>query len=164
MRALFTPLTHCLQFQGRATRGQFWLWILLVGALCFLLIQFQRPLDTLAVALLAGSPIGFGTLLVAFNLTCGPIVFLATAAITVRRLHDTSARGALALLVWIPATLSLSSYAAYHTAVGDAAAFAALLGLALVLVRCALPGSVGENRYGADPLDNGLDRLAATFE
>ncbi|MEG3145863.1 DUF805 domain-containing protein [Sphingomonas sp. RT2P30] len=164
MRALFTPLTHCLQFHGRATRREFWPWILFLGAAFVSLIEFQRPLDGLAVALLDGSPLRFGTLLVAFNIIALPVAIFATAAITVRRLHDTGSPGAWALLAWLPATVSLSLYGVYHAGAGDIAALVALTGLLVVVARCALPGTVGENRYGADPQDDGLDRLAATFE
>jgi uncharacterized membrane protein YhaH (DUF805 family) len=164
MRALFTPLTHCLQFHGRATRRQFWPWVLFLTAFWFLLIQIEKPLDRLTVELLARSPIGFGTLLMWFDLAFWPVAFLATAAITVRRLHDTGARGVWALLTWAPAAVSLAFYLAGRLGAGDTAARVALFGSLLVLARCALPGTVGENRYGPDPQDDGLGQLAATFE
>jgi uncharacterized membrane protein YhaH (DUF805 family) len=164
MRAIFTPLTHCLQFHGRATRRQFWPWILFIIALWFVPIAIERPLDRLAAGLLAGSPIRFNTLWVAFDLVFWPLGFLATAAITVRRLHDTAAGGAWALLTWAPVAVSLALFSAHRNDAGDMAAYAAMLGSLLVLARCALPGTAGENRYGPDPQDDGLNRLAATFE
>ncbi|MFA5963352.1 MAG: DUF805 domain-containing protein [Sphingomonas sp.] len=164
MRAVLMPLTHCLQFHGRAARREFWPWILFLGAVFILLIEFQRPIDDLAVALLDGSPLRFGTLVVAFDIIALPLAFLVTAAITARRLHDTGARGIWVLLPWVLAMVSLFLYRTYRSGAGDILALAALLGMLAVVARCALPGTRGENRYGADPRDDGLGQLAATFE
>lgn len=96
----------------------------------FALIHFIAlcALDIVGMMLSGGdrySPLGTG-LTAIYSLAA----LVPAVAVTVRRLHDTDKTGWLALLYFIP-----------------------FFGAIVVLVLCAMPGTIGPNRYGADPTD-----------
>ena len=65
-------------------------------------------------------------------------VLLPIFGVTVRRLHDTDKSGWLVLLCLIP-----------------------VVGNLIVLIMCAMPGTVGDNQYGPDPVAGGITTATA---
>ena len=60
-------------------------------------------------------------------------VLLPSVGVTIRRLHDTNKSGWLILLCLVP-----------------------VAGAVIVLILCAMPGTVGDNQYGPDPTAGGI--------
>lgn len=115
-------------FDGRATRSEFWMFILintLIMVIPFLLIGFLgagtgEPSDTVATIL--------GLWLI-FVIIYAIAVFIPTLAVTTRRLHDGGNSGWWQLLNFVP------------------------LGGIVLLIFEVLPGTRGPNKYGEDPLE-----------
>lgn len=114
------PLRKYATFSGRASRREFWRFIIpcvAIGAV----LNFTDLLNGTA------KPGGFGLYSGIFAL----LVFLPTTAACVRRLHDTGRRGYWVLLGIIPWVGSIVTFILY-----------------------ALPGHIGDNRFGPDPYAN----------
>lgn len=116
-------------FSGRAQRSQYWWWVLAtwVGSLVITVI------DSIAFGTVtrgAGSfsaQTDFAPLTIIFSLG----IILPTLAVAVRRLHDIDSSGWWLLIGLIP-----------------------LVGTILLIVWFATKGTMGDNRFGADPLDD----------
>lgn len=98
-------------FSGRASRKEYWMFVLFNIIFFIITIVLDNMLD------------GTGIIFFIYAL----VLFLPSLAVTIRRLHDTDRTGWWALLSFIP--------------IGD---------LVLLVFMC-LEGTVGENRFGADP-------------
>jgi len=146
-------------FSGRAARSEYWLWVLFCGVVSALLHGLEGGASQ-------GSPGPIGT---AWSLA----TFLPGLAVSVRRLHDTERSGwwlALPLAVMLVLGLALGAVMVEMQGLGGrvstetvaamsprlvAVLFAAaawLVVVGLFLVWFCSRGTVGPNRYGADPL------------
>jgi uncharacterized membrane protein YhaH (DUF805 family) len=149
------PMKKYAQFSGRAPRAEYW-WFYL-GTI----------VASIPVAILDKVLGDTGALSGIFNLA----ILLPWLGVTVRRLHDTDRTGWWLLLLFIPFLAAgvmvgfLAAQARLNGTASDpfssmgAVMIASIAGLIflviLVIVFLALPGTVGPNRYGADPYDNG---------
>lgn len=157
------PLRRYADFQGRSRRMEFWMfqlftWLLwMVLFILFLVIggaalfasgglENREPTEASLAAL------GGGALLI---LGIAAIIWLAllipSVAVTVRRLHDSNRTGYWVLAPLIPNAVALVAQTQDMRALGlIATLFQFGLGITL-LVFYFLPGTTGENRFGADP-------------
>ncbi len=125
--AIKAGFTKTFVYQGRASRSEFWFFQL------FHVIVFVVLMMVLAVVLNLSanregtiSPVaGLSMLLVVIYLIG---MLLPLISLAVRRLHDSDKSGAFLLLTFVP-----------------------FGGLVLLVFYC-LPGSIGPNKYGDDPL------------
>lgn len=117
-------------FSIRRNRRSFILASIMLWVIIFGVMLFLRLVKTTT---------GWETLvLAAFYLPA----MICSWSLTSQRLRDLNVTGWLALL-WIPVNIA-------DTYLGGAAA------LAFVIVLVAIPGTTGPNRYGPDPLEDGL--------
>ncbi len=113
-------------FSGRARRSEFWYWALfnlLVGAVLGALAGATGGIQFDQVT---GMP-SYGATGVIANLVSLALV-IPSIAVTVRRLHDTDRSGFWWFIGLVP-----------------------FVGWIVVVVFCALEGTRGQNRFGADP-------------
>jgi len=169
---LFRPLIRYADFNGRASRAEYWLFAALQGLWYVLLIG-------LAVGAMGQSDMNHASTgaLIALGLIGLSAIALIVPnyAVLVRRLHD-SGRGAIWLCLLLPSVLcSVIAIATVLTAVSavglgasrDAFVGTALAGLGaagflgligggcqiLLFALIMLPGTPGENDFGPDPRD-----------
>lgn len=169
---LFRPLIRYADFNGRASRSEYWLFAVLQGFWYALLIGLAT------ISMGHGDPEKASTgVLVAFGLIVASVVGLIVPnyAVLVRRLHD-SARGAIWLCLMLPSLLgAVMVVGTIATAVGSVGLGASreafvdmaltglgaggILGLigwvgqSILFVLTLLPGTKGENGFGPDPRD-----------
>lgn len=161
--------SYLFSFQGRINRAKLWLFLLIIIAIeivYFALASMIFGMTIFTVFMAGGGHPGAamagGASILTFALmTCAifVVVLIAGLAVTVKRLHDRN-KGAIWLLVfWVlPAALDwagimLSSSDGSRGPVSLVFSLAAL-GItiwAFVELYC-LPGTVGDNPYGPDPL------------
>lgn len=110
-------LGNMTNFSGRASRSEYWWWVLAI----FILQVIASILDGLLGTGSDSTFVGIISMLV------GVVVFLASLAVTFRRLHDSGKSGWFILLALIP-----------------------IVGAIVLLVFYLLP-SEGPNRWGAGP-------------
>lgn len=131
MHWMLLPLRKYFQFSGRSRRKEYWMFML------FFLILF-------IIAGVIDTMLGFGTVTADtqtagyaadWSVDNGPTMILLSLlfliphwAVTVRRLHDTDRSGWWILIYLLP-----------------------LIGLITMFVFMCLDGTVGPNRFGADP-------------
>ena len=127
-------------FRGRARRAEFW-WYVLFGAIVNVglgMITNAAPYEGVMAARVVTA-----------------LLLLPHFAVTARRLHDANLSGWLQVA---PVSLALLGGAAVYLGFGTSAymciMLAGLSGLGL-LVLYARRGTVGANRFGPDPLENG---------
>jgi uncharacterized membrane protein YhaH (DUF805 family) len=155
------PIQKYADFRGRAPRAEYWWYVLglVVVLVVLMIIEAIVGLNKMILGV-------YGPLTALFYLA----TFVPGIAVSVRRLHDTNRSGWWLLLIvpyLISAALMMRALAG-ATAAGTAPAFGAagilgligLVGCIVLLVFYCLPGTPGDNRYGADPY--GQD-VAATF-
>lgn len=173
--AIKSSLRQYIGFSGRATRAEYWWWVLGVVVVSILL----SILDSIIFGFEVDSPSVFQPIF-------GLAILLPGMAVTARRLHDIGQTGwwqlvwhSIALVAWIPLvsafiTLAIVSEAggvAFDTIWGSAGLGEAGILLALVMVIASLAsalvvtiplviwavywltrlGQTGPNQYGADP-------------
>jgi uncharacterized membrane protein YhaH (DUF805 family) len=144
------PLKKYATFSGRARRKEYW-WFQLFMILATLLAFAADAMIVGLDALIAGAR---GYVEVAVSLA----LFLPGLAVAVRRLHDTDRRGWWLLMPGIPALIVGGAAGATAVGVEGAGKWLAAGGLMLGIVSVLLlvwycsRGTVGENRFGADPL------------
>jgi uncharacterized membrane protein YhaH (DUF805 family) len=127
MDKILRPWRHYVDFSGRSTRTEFWL---------FFIIFYGVIAATFVVTdvLLGGTALEDSADSDEFSLIYIPVVlwilacFLPSIAVTVRRLHDSNKSGWMYLLTLIP-----------------------YIGFIFFIVFGFLPGTRGENDYGFDP-------------
>lgn len=110
MNYYLDALRNYANFNGRATRRQFWMFILINAIIGFVLGNIL-PLIHAKLALLS----------VIYTLA----LMVPNFAITARRLHDTNRSGWMQLIAMIP-----------------------LVGIIILIVFCAQPGTPEANRFG----------------
>ena len=169
---LFRPLIRYADFQGRASRSEYWLFAVLQGFWYALLIGLAT------ISMGHGDPQKASTgVLIAFGLIVASMIALICPnyAVLTRRLHD-SGKGAIWLCLMLPSVLSavmtVGTIATAIGSVGLGASREAFVGTALaglgaagllgvvgyvgqliLFVLTLLPGSKGDNAFGADPRD-----------
>lgn len=142
-RAFFA---RCFDYSGRSSRSEYWyalLFLLLASAACTI------------VDAAIGHPV-FSSL---FNL----LTFLPNISLAIRRLHDTGHSGWWLLAPFVPAfatafTIVLAGTEA-ASVVGIVGFFAGLGTIVTLLVWFCRAGSLGDNRYGANPLGRGVPAI-----
>ena len=121
---------HVLQnfknFSGRARRKEYWMYTLIYIPILFLAMIADNALGTTFQMEAMGQSvdIGYGWVYV----IVGPLHFLPSLSVVVRRLHDVGKSGWFYLIIFIP-----------------------LVGFIWMLVLLVSDGNKGENKYGADP-------------
>jgi uncharacterized membrane protein YhaH (DUF805 family) len=134
---------HYTDFRGRVSRHDFWTYILVYVALAVIVAIVQRPVGVRLVPLLHIA------------------LLLPTAAIIVRRLHDTGKNGSLVWLLIGPMLISngIAFQAGVAVASGGTLLLPVLLLLSLIslvagiclIYLCVQPGTPGPNAYGPQP-------------
>ena len=147
-------------FNGRAPRAEYW-WFFLAMVIASIVIGIIE-----SILGLKGMVLGlYGPL----SLLLWLAVIVPSIAVGVRRLHDTNRSGWWILLPLIPYCLALvlGGAAVMGAAAGSSAGMMAGAGLAgiflliggicaiVLLVFMVLPGTPGDNRYGANPYGEG---------
>jgi uncharacterized membrane protein YhaH (DUF805 family) len=140
-QAIVSGFKKYFAFSGRATRSEYWYWILFVTLV---------EVIVLSIGVTIGLDVLFQLLQI---LLSGVVLFIPTLAVQVRRLHDTDRTGWWLLppsiasvflkdftdLGWIPLT-------------GPVPGFIILGMFVLLLFWNCLRGTEGDNRFGPDPL------------
>jgi uncharacterized membrane protein YhaH (DUF805 family) len=129
MAPMFKPFTRYLQFQGRATRAEFWQFHLLYFLVATVGVVVGRMLDFTTGD--ASSGIGIAVYALIWLVFMPPII-----AVTVRRLHDCDRSGWWLFLAFVP--------------------FGILVLIALFYVR---EGARGPNRFGPDEKAQPVDTV-----
>ena len=149
MEWMLLPFKRYAEFTGRSRRKEYWMFVLLsmiimvpIYALIFadFLPMMLHP-ETAENFVPGVKMIAGGAILVIWLL----VALVPGIAVTVRRLHDRDMSGwwylGMLLISWVPIVGFVAS-------------------IAFLVVTC-LPGTVGPNRFGADPLDpNSADVFA----
>ena len=128
-------------FEGRASRSEFW-WFLLAT----IVVAFFFGVATIPLSFI---PYAFYFVIYAFVLA----MFTPTLAVIVRRLHDTGRSAwwsigfVFSVIYDLAGLLNLPGLDTISMPVGIALRIYAIV----LIVFMALPGNSGDNRYGADP-------------
>lgn len=153
-------------FSGRASRPEFWWYVL---ALCIAFVVVRIVEGILGISHMFWYAWGPLTLLLRLA------TIVPSLAVAVRRLHDTNRPGWWVLLPLIPEciamVLAIMTVGAVAAGGGVAAAvgggaltmlvgFVAFVGFIVLIVFCALPGTPGDNQYGPPP-STGAEAVAA---
>jgi uncharacterized membrane protein YhaH (DUF805 family) len=155
MRWALLPYRRYFEFRGRSRRIEFWafaLWWVLVS----IVLRFAENLlriDDWAGTGLLGSLFALGS-------------FIPGLAVTVRRLHDANRTGWWSLLPFTAFFIALVAVpfgVELHDTVSLVIGLAALLCPLALLVLLAWQGTIGPNRFGADPDNPDGDDLEAVF-
>ena len=128
-------------FEGRASRSEFWWYILALLIVALLVSVASLPLLLI--------PYAVNIVTYAFVLA----VLTPTLAVTDRRLHDTE-RSAWWALCYVPSgiyDLLVLSNAHLSNAIAQPVAGIGIFLLIVLIIFMALPGTGGDNKYGADP-------------
>ena len=144
------PLKKYASFSGRARRKEYWwfqLFVILVTLLALAADVMINGLD----AMIAGAT-GYVEAVVSLAL------FLPSVGVSVRRLHDTDRRGWWLLMPLLPALILGGAAGAMAVGVEGAGKWMAAGGLLLAITSVLLivwycsRGTIGENRFGPDPI------------
>ena len=142
------PLQRYADFSGRAPRAEYW-WYFLGTMIAYIVVMIVESMVGLDGTV---GPYGPLSLILMLGL------LIPGLAVTVRRLHDTNRSGWWILIAVIPYFI-LGVLAGGAMASGSMGAMAgvglfglvAMVGAIVLLVFMVLPGTKGENRFGADP-------------
>ena len=139
MSLMFQPLKKYADFSGRARRSEFWLFslfILIVEIVYCVLMGVTGNFDPSSYGAINGVGMALAGLFTIFILA----IIVPSLAVTFRRLHDTNRSAWWLLISLLPA-----------------------IGGLVLLVFYVLPGTVGPNRFGADPKGAAVGDTAPTF-
>ena len=128
-------------FEGRASRSEFWWYVLALLIVSLLISVASLPLLFI--------PYAVNIVTYVFTLA----MLTPTLAVTIRRLHDTE-RSAWWALCYVPSgiyDLLVLSNAHLSNTVAQPVAGIGIILLIVLIIFMALPGTSGDNRYGADP-------------
>jgi len=125
MPLMFQPYVKYADFDGRARRSEYWLFLLFYYIVFFVLFGLEYALRVAAGpgAMVPGAALS-GLVLLVFSL--GSLV--PSFAVAVRRLHDSDKSGFWLFLLFLP-----------------------FLGGLVIFIFTLLDGTEGPNRYGPDP-------------
>ena len=152
------PLQRYVDFSGRAPRAEYW-WYFLGTMIAYIVVMIVENIVGLDGTV---GPYGPLSLILLLGL------LVPGLAVTVRRLHDTNRSGWWILIAVIPYFI-LGVLAGGAIASGSMGAMAsvgllglvAMAGAIVLLVFMVLPGTKGDNRFGADPYGGASARAAA---
>lgn len=140
MQWIIGPLKKYADFNGRASRAEFWSFLLFVTIVTFGAHYIEGPDSRdAAVAMNMG--------IVELSVTL--LFLLPSITVGVRRLHDTGRSGWWMMLVYLPWLATLVSQS--DPALTLAAAGALLAGGIAWVILLLLPGDPGENAFGVPP-------------
>lgn len=129
---MFQPLRKYADFQGRASRSEFWLWFLFLLAvgLVFYIIEAltggMPHMDPVTFRMVMPTGLAMGTY--GLQWLWGLAMLIPNLAVSVRRLHDTNRSGWWLLIMLIP-----------------------LIGAVVLLIFYVMDGTPGPNRFGPNP-------------
>ncbi len=175
MEWMILPLKRYAEFSGRSRRQEIWLYFLML--FLFFIVMFTMLFM-----------IGFGAAITAQQTNASPFAALAsmgigfaifglislallipTIAVQVRRLHDIDWSGWWVMAYYGPylaalvlSILALSTNTPTLQIVSVVFSLMSWLAVIMLIVLYCLPGTVGPNRFGGDPLRANSD-LAETF-
>jgi uncharacterized membrane protein YhaH (DUF805 family)/Flp pilus assembly protein TadD len=141
---ILNPFKKYAVFRGRASRKEFWLFVLFN----FIAANLLGLVSGLVAAKTGHVEIGFGGPLLYYLATLIP-----TLAVTVRRLHDTSRSAWWLLITLVPflGGVALVALLPNKTNPELVGAISGVLGAIALAVLLTLKGEKGDNRYGAKP-------------
>lgn len=153
------PLQKYADFAGRAARAEFW-WYVLAYILASIVLTIVE--STLGMSKMLGQ---IGPLRALFALA----LLLPTLAVGARRLHDTNRSGWWQAIAFVPYGLMVVAGALAVMGGGLLGLIAmmgligiiALIALIVLIVFWVMPGTPGNNRYGAPPLGETGSPVAA---
>jgi uncharacterized membrane protein YhaH (DUF805 family) len=140
MNLMLEPLRKYAQFNGRARRSEYWLFMLFLAMTVMGFLFVFGFLSGIVSAFGApdGPDLAAGVVVILGGLA-SLAVFVPTLAVSVRRLHDVNMSGWWLLLRLVP-----------------------FIGGLVLLLFLVLPGVKGSNRFGRDPKGDAED-LSAVF-
>lgn len=140
MKWIVGPLKKYADFNGRASRTEFWVFLLFV-TLATAAAHFAdgASRQNVTVALDMGM----------IELSVTLLLLLPSITVGVRRLHDSGRSGWWMMLVYLPWLATLAAGA--NQALLLAASGALLAGGIAWIILLLLPGDAGENAFGAPP-------------
>jgi len=148
VEAVKTCFRKYFTFSGRAARSEFWFWWLFTTAVSIVFKVLEKliePIDSSGVSL--GLVIlAVGILMIVVNVA----LFVPTLTVTARRLHDVGRSGWWQLLGFGSAVLGGLAFC-WGLSLG-LSVVVMLLGGIVLFVWSVRHGTVGENRFGPDPL------------
>lgn len=119
---------HYVDFSGRATRKQFWLYTLIISIIT-LVLYFLSSVDNI-----------IGTLFTILSAIISFALLLPDLAIAVRRLHDINFSGWWVLVALVPGVcFSVLQYTSENALLLFTGAILALIGYLILLILCVLP-------------------------
>ncbi|MES2315444.1 MAG: DUF805 domain-containing protein [Patescibacteria group bacterium] len=155
MQEYKTVLKKYAVFRGRASRREYWMFILFNIIATIIAAIVDVVLGTHKVSTSGGSSGGLVQSL--YSLA----VFIPSIAVGVRRLHDTSRSGWWMLLPFAGVIFLLVMF--YNIALGAIVAIIAMLvGVIVTLVFYCLDSTPGDNKYGPNPKGMPAAVMAAT--
>ncbi|QDZ07142.1 DUF805 domain-containing protein [Sphingomonas panacisoli] len=167
---MLLPLKRYAEFSGRSRRMEFWMWVLFTVIVGFVLglIDGMLGLKTSSTSVTPGGMAAMSSVGVLGGIwSLGTLV--PSIAVGVRRLHDTDRSGWWILLPAGPYLVGLvmlvMGMLSGSLAMAGLAGVLMLIGMIcaiVLLVFYCLPGTVGPNKYGADPM-GGAANLSDTF-
>ena len=112
---------NSVRFSGRATRSEFWWWVLVLAIVLLIASAVQLALPFLYGREFIPSARGLLLVFLATGVAIWLVTFLPTTAVAVRRLHDTGRSGWWVLLWYaVPVPFWLAWVAAYLATLGQA--------------------------------------------
>ena len=138
MQWIIGPLKKYADFGGRASRMEFWIFLLFVTLLTVAAHFVDGP-DGRDV------PVAMNMGIVELSVTL--LFLLPSITVGVRRLHDTGRSGWWTMLIYLPWLATLVSQS--NPALVLASAGALLLGGVAWIILLLLPGNDGENAFGS---------------
>ena len=177
MEWMLMPLKRYADFQGRSRRMEFWMWIVFSVIVSLVLSVIDGLVGLRIWSLNGGAPVaGAGVGLTIWrsqgvlSLVWTLVALIPNISVAMRRLHDTNRTGWWLLAPVAPyvigfiltATAALSQSLALIAAGGVLFFVGFVLAVVLIVFYC-LPGTVGPNNYGPDPI-TAHENLAETFQ
>jgi uncharacterized membrane protein YhaH (DUF805 family) len=137
---MLLPLKRYADFSGRSRRLEYWMFSLAITIVVVAVVTCMIAVAVSARGTDQDFPAAMAVL-IGFAAIAWLAILVPSIAVQVRRFHDQDLSGWFVLLGFIPY----------------------IGGLVIIVFMC-LPGTKGDNRYGADPLDpEGVDRLGRVF-
>lgn len=140
MKWIIGPLKRYADFGGRASRAEFWVFLLFVTVLT----QLGHYVDAINGS---NVTVAMGMGIVELSITL--LFLLPSITVGVRRLHDSGRSGWWMMLVYLPWLATLVSRS--DPALTLVSAGALVMGGVAWIVLLVLPGDSGENAFGAPP-------------
>lgn len=131
-QAIASGFSNYVNFSGRASRSEYWYWVLFVILAEIVTSAIDYVIDRQVTTTLFGLA-----------------VFLPGLAVTVRRLHDLDRSGWWILLFFVPVAIVMFHRPAQRD---DDRVYIPLVGAMVQIIWYCTKGTDGPNRFGSDPL------------